>query len=357
MATIKDVAAKAGVSISTVSRVLNGSQNVSSDLKEKVCAAVNELNFSLNNVARGLKNSQTRKIAVIIPRISRSFFADVLDGIHLVAEKRGYSLQIAESYDDPEKEIQMVDSFVSEWTDGIILASSVSDLKSSSVRKYIQKLQTLQKKDTRIPVVTLEFALSSGIDAVIFDNRQAAYDAVSYLIEQIHRNKILYMGLPQKSFLGSERCTGYLQALEDHSIVRDPSRILEGNYTTESGYNVMKECLRKGIAADGLFCANDQMAIGAVKACQECDIRIPEDLAVVGMDDIYAASLITPSLTSVCFPKTELGTAAMSRMADILEEPAGAKHISEHRYLQYEIIERQTTNRNRTEFMNINRLF
>lgn len=346
MATIKDVAKKAGVSISTVSRVLNESQNVSSELRQKVNSAVEELNFSLNNVARGLKNSQTKKIAVIIPRISRSFFADVLDGIHLAAEKRGYSMQIAESYDDLEKEIQMIDSFVSEWTDGIILASSISSLTTPSARKYIQKLQSLQKKGTKIPVVTLEFALSSGIDAVIFDNRQAAYDAVCYLIEKKQRKNIVYMGLPEKSFLGLERLAGYLQALEDHNIISDSSRIRKGNYTSDSGYLEMKKILLDNIKVDALFCANDQMAIGAIKACQEFQIQIPEDLAVIGMDDIYASSLITPSLTSVCFPKTKLGITAMDMIADILNESSEKEHISEHKYLQYKIIERRTTNEN-----------
>lgn len=350
MATIKDVAAKAGVSISTVSRVLNESQNVSSELQTKVLSAVEELNFSLNNIARGLKNSHTRKIAVVIPRISRSFFSDVLDGIHFIAEKRGYFLQIAESYDDLDKESQMIDAFVAQWTDGIILASSISDLSNSVARKYIHKLQCLQKKNTKIPVVTLEFALSSGIDAVIVDNRQAAYDAVVHLVKKLKRKKILYMGLPEKSFLGAERLLGYKQALQDHQIEPDNSRVIKGEYTTYSGYIAMKEALKKNIEADALFCANDQMAIGAIKACQELDIRIPEDIAVIGMDDIYASSLITPSLSSVCFPKKELGKTAMNRLADILEQSSDRKYISEHQYLPYKIKERQTTDKNAVGF-------
>lgn len=346
MATIKDVAAKAGVSISTASRVLNSSKPVSDELQKRVHDAVLELNFSLNDMARGLKNLQTHKIAVIIPRISRSFFADVLDGIHLAAEKRGYSLWIAESYDDLNKEKQMIESFVSQWIDGIILASSVSQLEDASTKAYIKRLQSLQKKDSRIPVVTLEFALSSGLDAVLFDNSQATYDAVSYLIEKIHRKNLLFIGLPAKSYIGQERLGGFIKAMSDHGLDCTSQNILEGSYTTYSGYTVLKKVLEKESLADGIFCATDQMAIGAIKACQEFHVRIPEDIAIMGIDDIYASSIVTPSLSSICFPKEELGMSAMNRLADILGQNSKTKHVSRHISLQYELIERQTTNKN-----------
>lgn len=346
MATLKDVAAKAGVSISTASRVLNSSRPVSDELRKKVNDAVQELNFSLNDMARGLKNLQTHKAAVIIPRISRSFFADVLDGIHLAAEKRGYSLLIAESYDDLNKEKLLIDSFVSQWIDGIILASSVSRLNDASTKTYIKKLQSLQKKDSWIPVVTLEFALSPGLDAVLFDNSLAAYDAVNYLIEKIRRKNLLFIGLPAKSYIGQERLRGFKKAMSEHGLDCTAQNILEGSYTTYSGYTVTKKVLESRLPADGIFCATDQMAIGAMKACEEFHVRVPEDIAIMGIDDIYASSIVTPSLSSICFPKEELGMSAMNRLADILEQNSKAKHVSRHISLQYEIIERQTTNKN-----------
>lgn len=172
--SIKEVASRAGVSISTVSRVINGSKNVSPLLKVKVEKAIAETNYSANSIARGLKISKTNNIAVIITAISRTFFTDILEGISKEAEANGYSVVVAETHDSIEKEIYLVDYFVSQWVDGIILASSAYG-DGLKVRKYLDSLDKLNKKGTRIPVITLEYPINNkNVDAVTIDNEKAA---------------------------------------------------------------------------------------------------------------------------------------------------------------------------------------
>lgn len=243
IATIKDVARKAGVSISTVSRVLNNTQSVSPELAEKVNSAVEQLGYCANAAARGLRVTQTNRVAIILTSLSRVFFTSVLEGIHREASQLGYSLLITETHDNIQEEIQAVDFFASQWVDGIILASSAYGTDKAT-RDHIARLSTLSKKDTRIPVVTLEFPLNN----------------------------------PQ---------------------------------------------------------------VGALKACEEAGVSVPEQIAIVGIDDIFAASIVSPSLTSIHVPKHKMGASAMQLLHTAIEQNGiGRRKIIK---LDFELIERETT--------------
>ena len=322
MSNIKEVAQRAGVSISTVSRVMNNSKRVSPELAEKVRTVAFELGYSANQAAQSLRGAKSKRIAVIITSLSRTFFTSVLEGINKIADDCGYTILLAETHDDLTREIELVNNFVSQWVDGIILASSAYG-KDQFTRNYISSLARLEKKGRRVPVVTLEYAFEhSDIDAVVIDSEKAAYHAVTYLIEQIGRRDIVHISLPSTHFMGRQRITGYLRALHDAGIPMRSDYIMQGDYTTYSGYRVVKLLIQTGKHFDAVFCANDQMAVGAILACNECGVSIPDQVAIVGNDDIFAASLVRPSLTSIQVPKYELGMSAMLRLQERLEEDA-----------------------------------
>lgn len=346
MANIKDVARRAGVSISTVSRVLNATKPVSPDLQKKVMDAVKELDYSANVFAKGLKGSNSGIIAVVLTAISRSFFTTVLEGIHEVAEANGYSILITETYDDCKREMRLVSELASQWVDGIILASSAHTYDEESAQ-YIRNLHMLDKKGHVIPVVSLEFPLDNPhIDAVVIDSEQAAYDATTKLIEECHREKLLHISLPKEHYLGKKRIQGFTRALKEHGLPVNENSIVQGNYSPESGFHAMEKALAGGREVDGVFCSNDDMAIGALKSCANHGIKVPEQIAVIGNDDIFSASIITPSLSSIHVPKTEMGRAAAAKLMERIQQgsyPEKRDVVS----LQYSIVDRQTTVRDK----------
>jgi len=318
MATIKDVAKLAGVSISTVSRVTNGSKAVSPLLKVKVEKAIEELNYSPNSLARSLKDTTTKVIAVIITTISRTFFTSVLEGIHKVASKKGYSVIIAETYDSIETEMRLVKTFVDQWVDGIILASSAYDTDKKTL-KYINSLHALSKKDVPIPVVTLEFPLDNKhVDAVIIDHERAAFEAVNHLIKS-GRREVVHVSIPKNHYMGKKRIEGYCRAMKEAGLPVTEDSIWPGNYTTYSGFEAAEKMILRGKSFDAVFCANDQMAVGVMKACIDHGLRIPEDVAVMGNDDIFPASIVSPSLSSIHVPKVDMGAIATTQLLDQIE--------------------------------------
>lgn len=341
MSNIKDVAKQAGVSISTVSRVINGTKAVSPELRVKVEKAIDQLNYSTNTIARGLKLSQTNRIAIIVTSLSRTFFTSVLEGVHQEAFRRGYSVVIAETHDNINEEIQLVDLFASQWVDGIILASSAYG-RDQATRNHVARLSKLRKKDSPIPVVTLEFPLDNKhVDAVVIDHEQAAYDTVNYLIQDVGRREIIHLSHPSSHYIGQKRIAGYKRALKDAGLPVRKTSIFEGNYTTYSGYQLTRQLLQNQVPCDAIFCANDQLAVGALKACEEAQVAVPDQIAIIGVDDIFAASIVSPTLSSLHIPKVEMGATAMALLGDLIERGPGRRRriIT----LDYKIIERATT--------------
>lgn len=340
---IKDVAKKAGVSISTVSRVINSSKNVSTELKVRVEQAIEDMGYSTNTIARGLKVSRTKEVAVIITELNRSFFTKILEGINQEANKNGYQIFVMETHDSLEKEMQIVSNIAARWMDGIIIASSAYG-HERSVRKYIEHLGNLQKREERIPVVSLEYDLEHpNINAVVVDHEKAAYNAVNHLIQAAGRKNIINVTLPRGHYMGEQRVKGYKRALEENGLEFPEECVLEGEYTTYSGYRVVKERLNKGSKFDGIFCANDQMAVGAIKACEESGLQVPEDVAVMGNDDIFVASLLKPSLSTIHVPRGRMGIHAMKRLIELIENKNGGNSKNRVITLDTEIIPREST--------------
>lgn len=338
---IKDVAKKAGVSISTVSRVINSSKKVSTELKVKVEQAIEDLGYSTNTIARGLKVSRTREVAVVITEIRRIFFTKILEGINQEADKNGYQIFVLETHDSLEKEMELVSRIAARWMDGIIIASSAYGT-SRKTRNYIEQLGSLQKRGERIPVVSLEYDLGHpNINAVVVDHEKAAYDAVCHLIHDAGRKKIIHVTLPAGHYMGEQRVKGYRRAIIENGLEFPDEAVIEGDYTTYSGYKAVMESLEKGNKFDAVFCANDQMAVGAIKACEEYGLRVPQDVAVMGNDDIFVSSLLKPSLSTIHVPRGRMGIHAMKRLVELIENKDAPKNriIT----LDTEIIPREST--------------
>lgn len=341
MSTIKDVAKQAGVSISTVSRVMNGTKAVSPVLRVKVEKAIEDLEFSANSLARGLKVSRTKQIAVIVPSLSRIFFTSILRGIHQVAGRKGYSVIIAETYDSIEEEIRLVDLFAAQWVDGILLASSVFQ-SDETTREYVSRLSRLSKKGCPIPVVTLEFPLANKqLSAVVIDHEKAAYEAVTYLIKEIHCKNIVHISHPFHHYIGAKRIAGYQRAMKEAGLEVAPDSIQAGNYSSYSGYKLTKGLLKREKLCDGIFFANDEMAVGGLQALQEAGIRVPDQIALIGVDDVLPSAIVSPSLTSIHIPKVEMGAAAMTLLCDMIEKETRRRRKVIK--LDYELIERGST--------------
>jgi len=314
MVGIKDVANAAGVSISTVSNVINKKKSVSPALAEKVNQAIQTLDYEVNPVGRGLKSNKTNQVGVIVPSFNQVYFPAILQGILEAGEKFGYTLSVFETGGDIEREKEHVKFLQNSRADGIILASYANkeNVTDSSYIRYLVKSSTGKKT---IPFVSLESVLDPGIDAVIIDNKKAAEIAVDHLISLGHR-EIAHIAAPLKFQIGSLRFAGYCKAIERAGMSIDNTLICEGDFSPASGYQCMEKLLDRNKKFSAVFSASDQMGIGAIRALLDKGYKVPEEVAVIGIDNNFPSTLITPSLSSVNLPKYEMGYQAMLLLAD-----------------------------------------
>jgi DNA-binding LacI/PurR family transcriptional regulator len=306
--SIKDVAARAGVSISTVSNVLNGTKSVSDELCRRVLDAVEELHYHANTLASGLKSGKTNTLCVIVPSIVSVFFPKVLRGMQTAAAKNGLSLTIFETGDDFRKERETINLLRRQWVDGVLLSTCCDPEESAA---YMEELRNLRIGDKRVPVVFYEEAPGEGVDSVVVDNKKASLKATKHLLE-IGCRRIAYIAGPMHRFMmGKKRYEGYLAALREAGLEPDETLLREGDYTPISGYEQMRGLLLDGGGMDAVMCGNDQMAIGAIRALREAGLRMPEDVAVMGFDNNFPGTLTSPSLSTMSVPKQRMGQEAV----------------------------------------------
>lgn len=335
---IKDVAKLANVSISTVSNVLNGSKMVSAGLQERVMQAVDELNYEVNLVARGLKSGKTNTVAVIVPSITSVFFPPLLKSIQDAADHESYSINVFGTSGSLEKEKKYIQTLKSQWVDGILLSSCI-DTSDSNSGAYIEYLSALNTNGTPIPLICLESAISSSLDAVIVDDMNGLKTATEHLIS-LGRRSIAYIAAPSAFSMGKSRRDGYLTALAVHQIPINDQLMIDGDYTPASGYQCMKALLKRGLSIDAVAAGNDQMAIGAMRAILDAGLEIPGDIAVTGYNDNFPASLVQPSLSTIHVPKEDMGKTAFELFLRRLNNPE-ASHI--HLCLNGSLVIRNST--------------
>jgi len=299
MVTLKDVARQAGVSVATASRALGGYGYVSPETRSKVLRAARLLDYHPNALARSMVKKRTHTLGVVVSDNANPFFAAVVRGIEDVVHRHGYAVILCNADEDPEKEEMYLRILREKRVDGLLLAPSGE--AGRFLRAWAREGLPLVLIDRKIEGI--------AADAVIVDNRSGAKEAVAHLIGLGHRRIGTICG-PQQVYTGFERLQGYLEALREARIPVEKDLIREGNFKQDSGYRLAREFLEMDDPPTALFVANNLMTIGALLALREAGVRIPQDMAVVGFDDMEWASILTPPLTAVAQPAYALGANA-----------------------------------------------
>ncbi len=327
--TIKDIAKEAGVSVTTVSRVLNNKPDVSDETKKNIKQIIDKLNYNPNSMARGLVLQKTFTIGLIIPDISNPFFPEIARGVEDAARKLGYSVLFYNTDNHHEEEKKAIDVLRGKQVDGLIVSLSIDNRN---------KLQELSNNE--VHVVQIDRKVSgTNYSSIIIDNTLSAYKATSNLIELGHR-RIAHLAGDLKTQTAQERLAGYKKALMDRNIEIDEDLILYGNYTKDPAHDEIRLLLKREKRPTAIFAANDLMAVSIYKAIYECGLEIPADISVIGHDNIELSSLVTPTLTTMAQPKYKMGQlAAIFLIKDIEGKEYNHKDI----VLDTELIERESS--------------
>lgn len=289
MATIKDVANKAGVSTATVSRVLNGNYPVSEQAKEKVLEAIQQLKYHPNAVARSLKQNRTYLIGILVPDISNPYFMDLARGVESVVADEGYSLLFGSTDEDAKKEYNLLKALNEKRVDGVILASRMKD--SKKINDLIDQGLNVFMIDTYIDDVKA--------DVVIENDFESAYNLMKYIIEKGHRRIAIVNGLMTVS-TAKQRFEAYKKALKDYKINCKDQFILNGDFNRDKSYEVLCRLLESnGEKPTAIFSTNNVMTEGVLMALKEKKVKVPDEMSVVSFGNITLPKLVEPNLTYV----------------------------------------------------------
>ncbi|WP_028549407.1 catabolite control protein A [Paenibacillus sp. UNC451MF] len=308
--TIYDVAREAGVSMATVSRVVNNNPNVKPQTRKKVFEAIERLGYRPNAVARGLASKKTTTVGVVIPDISNSIFSEVARGIEDIANMYHYNIILCNADKKKEKEIRVINTLLEKQVDGLLFMGGVV------TEEHIQAFKT-----SAVPIVLCATTDENNtIASVDIDHEKAAYDAVKVLIENGHRDIAMISGTLQDPANGYARYQGYKKALEEAGIPVRDEYVRIGNYRYESGLEVTKHFLEQNERPTAIFAATDEMAIGAIHTLQDSGYKVPEDMSVISVDNIRMASMVRPQLTTVAMPMYDIGAVSMRLLTKLMNK-------------------------------------
>jgi LacI family transcriptional regulator len=314
-ATMKDVAQVAGVSIQTVSSVVNNKPEITDETRARVLAAIKQLDYRPYSVARSLRTRQTRTIALIVSNIASVAIASMASAAEAHAHSFGYTLILYNTHNDVERETDYFNAVVQKWVDGVVFIPA---------KGRLGRLDILETAG--IPCVAIDRVPDhySG-PAVMLDNLKAGRLAGEHLLDLGHR-QMAHISGPLEIRLARERFAGFQQALEARGLGSESCPVEEGVFTCEHGYTAMRRLLARQPRPTAVFAANDLIAIGAMHAVDEAGLRAPDDMSIVGVDDIQVAAFQTPPLTTVRQPFTELATMGVQLLLDILAGKALAQN-------------------------------
>jgi LacI family transcriptional regulator len=291
MANIVDVAEKANVSITTVSHVINKTRYVSKELTDRVNKAMEELDYQPNSLASSLRSGKTKTIGLIIPDISNQYFAEISRKVEDNGLEHGYSVILCNSDDDYRKERNYLDVLIAKQVDGIAFISA---------GEYSENLEKAQSSN--IPTVIVDRDIKSiNSDVVMVDNCKGGYNATEYLIKLGHR-KIACITGPSLTNPSAERIDGYKQALSNAGISINQDFIRTGDYRFPSGEKAMQELVSLEQPPTAVFACNDMMALGAYRAITDIGLKIPDDISIIGFDNIPFSQAVYPTLTTIQQP-------------------------------------------------------
>ncbi|MEC0227803.1 LacI family DNA-binding transcriptional regulator [Paenibacillus alba] len=327
---IKDVAKIAGVSVTTVSRVLNGEKYVKDDLKARVKQAIAELGYTPSHIARSLVRKKTNLIGVIVPDLTSSFYSTILSSIEETASLSGYNLLVCNIIEDIEKEYKYLNVFNEMRVDGIII---MHEKLNEEIRDFLNKLD--------IPII---FSSVKPRDqkfvSVIIDDYAAAYDATTYLI-QLGHTRIGFIGGDMRDVTsGQNRYIGYRDALTQANINIVEAYIKFGDYKIQSGYQLAKELLASEPCPTAIFAVSDDMAVGAMNGIHDLGFNVPDDISVIGFDGSQLTELVRPQLSSMEQPIQDMGKVTVESLLDMIAGDAQA--AAGDLILKHKLVERKS---------------
>jgi LacI family transcriptional regulator, repressor for deo operon, udp, cdd, tsx, nupC, and nupG len=327
---IRQVALAAKVSIATVSRTLAMPDLVSPDTRQRVHDAIERLRYTPNVQARSLRTARTNVIVALVPDISNPFFAEVIRGIEQVAHQNRYSVLLGDTQYSRDREQAYADLVGTRQADGLI-----------TLLPHIPRIVAAG----RPPIVNAcEYVKDPKVTSVYVDNVAAAQEATTYLLTLGHQ-AVAFIAGPMNSPICVDRDHGYEAALARSGRKRNRRLTVEGDFSMESGVRAVESLLARGERFTAIFCSNDEMALGAIRALKSSGLRVPEDVSIVGFDDIRFAHYSDPPLTTIAQPKGDLGREAMTMLLEILN---GADVPPRKRILPTQLVVRGSTARRST---------
>jgi LacI family transcriptional regulator len=305
-----DVARRAQVSVTTVSHVLNETRFVAPETREAVLTAVRETGYVPNTIARSLVMSKTDTIGLALSSISNPYFGELAHHLQAEAERRGYSILIADTRDNPERELKVARDLHERRADGIILAACATP---GPTLEYLQQRQ--------VPVVLVDRMIGSGLDEVGTENVEATSHLVEHLASRGHSRIAMVSGLAGLATT-EERITGYRLGLERADLPYDEDLLRGGASDAEPARGATAQLLQMSEPPTALIVANNQMTIGAMRALREAGLSVPSDIALVAFDDFDWADLFEPRLTTIAQPHQQLAAQAVDLMVTRIADPA-----------------------------------
>ncbi|ELB2181597.1 TPA: substrate-binding domain-containing protein [Vibrio parahaemolyticus] len=318
MATMKDIAKLAGVSTSTVSHVINKTRFVSEEISERVNKAAKELNYyAPSALARSLKVNRTKTIGMLVTTSTNPFFGEVVKGVERSCYHKGYSLILCNTEGDNERMRQSINTLLQKRVDGLILmCSSLEGERIDVFERYPD-----------IPVVVMDWGPMLFTSDKIQDNSlRGGYLAAKYLIDCGHTEIGCITG-PLIKHQAQMRYEGYKRAMNEAALGFNANWIIESDFECEGGYQAFKKMAERGTLPSSIFVSNDMMAMGVINAANELGIKVPDDLSIIGYDDIHIAKFMSPSLTTIHQPKYRLGQAAVETLVRRLDDKSNEAQV------------------------------
>lgn len=325
--TIKDVAKYAGVSVATISRVLNEPDKVSEDTRTKVLKAIEETGYQQNLFGKHLRCKKTNIILVMLTSVVNSFCAKIVNSIDNEAKKHGYSIMICVTNDDPKTEERYLNYVKNKFVDGMIVINSTLNQ------------QEMASLSSAYPVIQCsEYADPCTTPYVTINNKQAAKDVVNYFIKD-GKKKIMLVGVDDPNIISAkERLEGYKEALTENNINYDPDKVVFSNFGFRNTQKLMSEYFQDGVEVDAVFAISDKMAAATIVALQQKGVRVPEDVAVMGFDNTDITYIFNPTISTVSQPHKKMGKTAFKMLLDRIDGKKSSNCI-----LQHELIIRKST--------------
>ncbi len=311
MATMKDIARLAGVSTSTVSHVINKSRFVSDEIAERVNNAAQQLNYAPSALARSLKMNRTKTIGMLVTTSTNPFFGEVVKGVERSCYHQGYNLILCNTEGDNQRMKASINTLLQKRVDGLLLMCSTLEG---------ERLDVFDRYPD-IPIVVMDWGpILFASDKIQDNSLQGGYMAAKHLIECGHKEIGCITG-PLIRHQAQMRYEGYKRALAEAGIAINPDWIVESDFECEGGYQAFEKLYQRGKLPSALFVSNDMMAMGVIHAASQRGLRVPDDLSLIGYDDVHIAKFMTPALTTIHQPKYRLGKAAVDTLLYRLENP------------------------------------